>query len=37
LTYEAQEKFAYGLEMALANFKIPTDWRGSNAGRTTDI
>ena len=35
LTYEAQEKFAYGLEMALANFRIPTDWRGTNAGRTT--
>jgi hypothetical protein len=36
LTYEAQEKFAYGLEMALANFRIPTDWRGSNAGRVTE-
>ena len=35
LTYEAQEKFAYGLEMALANFRIPTDWRGTNAGRKT--
>lgn len=33
LTYEAQEKFAYGLEMALANFQVPTDWRGTNAGR----
>jgi hypothetical protein len=36
LTYEAQEKFAYGLEMALANFKVPTDWRGTNAGRPTE-
>jgi hypothetical protein len=33
LTYEAQEKFAYGLEMTLANFNLPTDWAGSNVNR----
>ena len=33
LTYEAQEKFAYGLEATLANFKLPVDWAGSNVSR----
>lgn len=33
LTYEAQEKFGYGLEMALANYKGLDSWIGTNAGK----
>jgi hypothetical protein len=36
LTYEAQEKFAYGLELSLANLaslKDPKSWKGSNLKR----
>ena len=36
ITYEAQEKFAYGLELSLANvadLNDPTKWKGTNLGQ----
>lgn len=36
LTYEAQEKFAYGLETQLANWANSDDWVAQNAGKNRD-